>query len=416
MKQNRSNFRWIIIAILFSILLVNYIDRASIAYAIGDIARDFHLTTLEIGLVLGAFAVGYAFTSFLGGLAADKYGAKWTLTLSILFWGVGSLFTGVSTGFLMIFLSRIMLGLAEGPSFPVLTRAVSDWLSEKERNRALSMALISVPLSLALGGPIVTQLILSFSWRGAYYILALLAIAWIPLWWAMFQDKPEDSPYVNQMELAHLREQTLAKSMETPPKITWRFLIFNKTLLANNWAFFVFGYYLFFFMNWLPFYLNAQYHLDLKQVGLYSMAPWLLAALMMGGMGILTDYLFKKTKSLRISRSYPIFISQLLAALCIIPILLTSNVFFALLFISLAIGFVMSANPSYYAVNIDIAKERAGSALGIMNALSAIAGFLAPTLTGVIISLTGYFETGFFLLVGLALSSVLVILVFHNRN
>lgn len=415
MKQNRSNFRWVIVTILFLITFINYVDRASFSYAIDSIAKEFSLTDPEIGLALGIFGIGYVITTFLGGIAADKFGAKRTLAISILFWSIASLLTGMATGFFMLLLSRVILGIAEGPNFPALTRAISDWLSETERNRALAMALISVPVSLALSGPIVSQLILHLSWRGAYYFLALLAILWLPLWYWLFKDNPKDSPYINQAELSYLNEQTVTNA-QAPSKITWKFLFLNKTLAANNWAFFVFGYYLFFFMTWLPRYLNLKYHLDLKQIGLYSIAPWLLGALMMWGVGTLSDYIFKKTSSLRLSRSYPIFISQLLAALCIIPIFSTHNIFIALIFISLAVGFVLSANASYYAVNIDIAKEWAGSALGIMDAIFAIAGFLAPTLTGVIISIAGRFEAAFLLLVILALSSAIITVIYHNKE
>jgi nitrate/nitrite transporter NarK len=76
----------------------------------------------------------------------------------------------------------------------------------------------------------------------------------------------------------------------------------------------------------------------------------------------------------------------------------------------------MSANASFYAVNVDLAKERAGSALGLMNTVFAISGFLAPTVTGLIITFTGHFEAVFWLLAGLGLSSTLTTFLFHNRN
>lgn len=414
MQEKSTQFRWVIVTLLFIITLINYIDRASISYAIGDISKEFNLSDDKVGLILGAFGIGYLVTTFLGGIAADKYGAKLTLLISIIFWGIAALATGLATGFIMLFSARILLGLAEGPNFPAMTRGISDWLSMKERNRALSYALISVPLALAISGPVLSQLILALSWRGAYYVLAIFAFIWIPLWLWFFHDKPEDSAYVNAEELAQIHADNPKTALKSK-KINWSLLLTNRTLLANNWAFFVFGYYLFFFMTWLPTYLSKQYHLNVKQIGLYSVAPWLLAALMMWGVGVWADYLYKKTGSLRISRSYLILGSQLLAALCIIPIILTHDVFMAMLFISLAVGFVMSANASYYAVNIDIAKEWAGTSLGIMDALFAIAGFIAPTLTGFIISINGHFEAAFYLLIALALSSSLVTLIAHNR-
>ena len=85
MDLKRSNFRWLVVTLLFLITFINYIDRASISYAIDNIAKDFHLSEWEVGIVLGAFGVGYVFTTFLGGIAADKFGAKKTLMVSIFF-------------------------------------------------------------------------------------------------------------------------------------------------------------------------------------------------------------------------------------------------------------------------------------------------------------------------------------------
>lgn len=416
MKQTRSHFRWVIVALLFFITIINYIDRSSMGYAIHLIAHEFHLSDDQIGLILGAFGIGYVVTSFLGGVAADHFGARKTLAGSILFWSIATFLTALTHGFFVIFLARILLGLAEGPNFPGMTRAISDWLPENERNRALSFALVSVPLSLAIGGPITTQLILLFNWRGAYFILTACALLWLPLWWFCFRDKPEQSRYVNADELAYIQQKSTLENPLHHLKNPWKLLLTHPTLLANNWSFFVFGFYLFFFMTWLPQYLDTLYHLKLETIGLYTLFPWLFAALMIWLVGSLCDHLFKRTGNLRLSRTYPIIISQLLAAICIIPVIHAPSAEVALCYISLAIGFSMSANAAYYAVNIDIAKERAGTALGIMDALFAISGFLAPTLAGLIVTWTGHFAAVFWLLAGLGLSSVIINFIFHNTG
>jgi len=415
MNPKQTHFRWIIVGLLFTITLVNYIDRASISYAINNIAEEFHLNPKQVGLVLGIFGIGYFITTFLGGIFVDRYGSKKILSIAIFFWGMASFLTGFASSFFTLLLARVLLGLAEGPNFPALTQAVNHWLSNKERNRALSLTLISVPVSLAIGGPIVSELITVFSWRVMYLILGLFALLWIVIWWRLFADHPEQSTHVGPEERAYLKKNTPKPSLHGPKKINFKFLFSNKTLLANNWAFFVFGYYLFFFMTWLPSYLKQQYHLDLREIGLYSIAPWLLAAIFMFGLSAWSDYIFKKTSSLRLSRSYPILISQLLSAICIVPILLANNVLSAMIFISLAVGFAMSANSSYFAVTIDQGQDQAGTASGIMDTVFAFAGFIAPTLTGYLISLTGHFEAAFYLLALLALSSTIIMTIFHNK-
>ena len=106
----------------------------------------------------------------------------------------------------------------------------------------------------------------------------------------------------------------------------WRLLLINRTLLANYWAFFVFGYFLFFFMTWLPNYHLAQtVHLNVKEVGLFAILPWASAAVLLVALGYLSDYLLARTGSLRISRSLLIGVTQLLAALAVIPVGFTDS-------------------------------------------------------------------------------------------
>ena len=402
------------VALLFFVTMVNYIDRASIAYAINVIEYEFRLSPSEVGSILGVFGLGYSLSTFLGGLAADHLGAKRTLVGATLGWMAATVLLGCANGFLVIMIARLSLGLSEGANFPGMTRALSDWLPENERARALSFALMAVPLALALGGPLVSSLLTYTSWRVTYFILAGIVLLWVPVWVIYFRDNPADSSHVNPKELAHIRDKAQTQTQLKYPTNPWSILLRNKTLLANYWAFFVFGFYLFFFMTWLPEYLHKTYDLTMMKTGFYTFFPWLLGALLMWGCGHITDRIYMHTKNLRWSRSYPIIMSQLLAALCVLPIIFTRKIDTAMIFISLAVGFTMSANPAFYAVNIDVIKERAGTALGIMELMFALSGFFAPTLTGYIVSWSGHFQAVFWVLAGLGLSSTVTTWLFHN--
>lgn len=418
-----TKFRWIIIGLLFLITVINYIDRSAIAYAMTDISKFLHLNDAQIGSILGAFGLGYMILTFFGGIFVDRFGARIVLLLSTLLWSVSIGLTGFAVSFGIIYFMRILLGVAEGPNFPAINRAVGDWLSKDERAIALSNSLVAVPLSLAIGAPIITQLIIHLSWRGMFITLGVLGLVWVPLWFFLFRDFPEHSKHVNKAELDHIRAgikvqkasaQEMRKEQSKNSKGLWKFLLSNPTLLANDWAFFVFGYFLFFFMTWLPTYLEKVYHLNLKDVGLFSVLPWLLAAVLLWGVGYLSDAILKKTGNLRKARSHPIWISQLLAAICVIPVIYTHNLAIAITFISLAVAFGMSANSTFYAINVDVARERTGTALGVMDTFFAIAGFVAPSITGWVVSSTGSFENAFWLLAILALSSVIGVIFFHH--
>lgn len=419
-----SKFRWVIILLLFTITATNYVDRSAISYAITAIAQQFQLDDNAVGLILGAFGIGYLVTTFVGGITVDRYGPKSTMFIAVAIWSLATLFTGAAISFTMIFIMRISLGLAEGPNFPASARAVGDWLPENERNRALSLALIAVPLSLAISGPIASVLIIHTTWRGMFFILGIAGLLWLPLWLYLFKDFPQDSKHVNAKELRHIdgdKDLEIINGVQELKnrqqiKGLWKYLFTNPTLLCNYWAFFVFGYFLFFFMNWLPKLLEQRYTMDLTQIGLFTIAPWLSAAVLMWCTGWFSDWLFKKTRNVRISRSYLIAFSQFAAAIAILPLLGNVDKYTAIIFISIAVSFSMSANCAYYAINIDMAKKRAGTALGVMEAFFAASGFLAPTITGLVAQHNNNFKSAFILLIILGLSSVIALLLFSYPN
>lgn len=420
-----TRFRWAVIALIFFITVVNYVDRNAISFAISDISHEFGFTASDKGLILAAFGAGYMVTVFLGGIWADHYGAHRTLAGACLVWSLAIGMTGLATGFAMLCAARVGLGLAEGPNFPAVNRTVADWLSSRERAIALSNSLVAVPLAGVVGGPLVTQLMAATGWRTMFLVLMGLGLLWLPLWWFLFRDFPEHSPRVDTAELKHIRDGAEtrrdgdARAMHAARRHSpglWRFLLTNPTMLANNWSFFVFGYFLFFFFTWLPSYFQQVYGLDLKAVGLFTVLPWLLAAVLLWGCGYLSDFVLRRTGKLRLARSYPIWISQLLTAACIVPLVFTHELWVALIFVSLAVGLSLSANAAFYAINVDVAQHRSGTALGVMDTLLALAGFAAPALTGWLVERTGSFAAPFWLLACLALSSVLVVLLFHHPD
>lgn len=415
-----TRFHYVVVFLLFAITVVNYIDRAAISYAIPLIETELGLNEVDAGTVLGAFGLGYAVTTLFGGFAVDRYGARAVLTLAALLWSFSIGLTGVANGFFTLYLARTLLGVSEGPNFPALTGAVSRWLPPHAQASALGYALVSVPLALAIGGPVVTQLLALLDWRWTFGVLFALSISWVPLWFFLFRDDPARSPHVNTAELDYIRAGGTAVAHHAvrawPKRAEIRALLTNRTLVANYWAFFVFGYFLFFFMTWLPSYLHKVYKLDLTTVGAFTVLPWLLASVTLWALGRWSDHLLKTTGRLRVARSYLIAGTQLVAALAVIPVAFSNNLAVAVVAISIAVAASMGANAAYYAINVDIVPKRAATALGIMDFGFAISGFLAPALTGWVLHLRGSFADCFFLMAALALSSVAVVLAFHHPD
>jgi ACS family hexuronate transporter-like MFS transporter len=413
-----TRYRWVIVAISFFAIIINYLDRSALSYAITPLEQTFGLTNTDFGIIAAGFGAGYLIMTVLGGILVDHYGAHKIWSLSAVVWSVACALLGFATGFWWLFIVRCMLGIAEGPNFPALSRVNADWLPVSERATALAIGLAAVPFASVLGAPLISHLLVWLGWRWMFIALGALGIIWAVIWIRVFHDNPKDSPHVSSDELQHITSELECLPHEThtltEQKVTWRFMLFNRALLVNNYAFFAFGYLLFFAITWLPGYLEQTYHVKIKEAGLFLVAPWLVATILLISGGILSDWLWKKTRSLRIARSHIIWVSQIISALCFIPVVLAHpSLTMAIICISLGVGFGMMPNAAFYAINADLARERVATSLGIMDCAFAFAGILAPLLTGLLSSLTGNFVAAFSLLIILTFTSAIAIILFQ---
>lgn len=420
------SFRWLVIGLAFFITIVNYLDRSALAYAIGPIKAEFGLNDADFGFIASAFGIGYMVMTVGGGILVDHWGARKIWPLAAFLWSTVTALLGISTGFWMLFFFRTMLGIAEGPNFPALSRVVTDWLPMSERARATAFGLVAVPLASVIGAPLISHLIIHLSWKIMFLILGSLGIAWSFIWFWLFRDYPENCQFVSTAELDIIREGTtkrrncsdneLRKHDLSNGKTTWKFMLLNPALMANNYAFFAFGYLLFFALTWLPEYLELTYGVKLKEIGYFLIAPWLTAAVLLMVAGYVSDWIWLKTGSMRKSRTHIIWICQLASAISFIAVIYTHSLSWTLILLSAGIGLGLMPNAAFYALNSDLARDRAATSLGIMDCFFAAAGILAPALTGLLANATGNFNAAIGLLVLFSVTSAAGIFLFQHPD
>lgn len=421
-----GNYRWFIIALGFLITLINYLDRSALSYTRKAMEAEFGINDAQFGYIGSAFAISYMIMTTVGGIMVDKWGAHKVWPVAAILWSAVTAMMGLASGFWVLFAFRLFLGVTEGPHFPALTRAVADWLPTNERARATAIGLAAVPFASVLGGPLITTLILSLGWKGMFVVLGALGIVWAVVWVYAFRDYPESSTFVSNAELNHIREgQSHNREIKDSErrshhlatgKTTWKFMLLNPSLMSNNIAFFAFGYLLFFAIYWLPGYFEKSYGMHLKEVGWFVVAPWLTAAILLASAGFISDWLLKKTGSARLSRSHMIWICQLISALCFIPLMFTHELNVAMISISLGIGIGLMPNACFYALNTDLAKDRAATSLGIMDSFFALGGILAPALTGQILQATNSFSAAIAVVITFNIAAVIGVILFQKPD
>jgi sugar phosphate permease len=122
-----SHYRWFIVALIFLITIINYFDRSALSYAIGPIKQEFGLNNADFGFIAAAFGVGYVVMTLVGGLLVDHYGSHKIWAGAATSWSLVTMLLGLASSFWMFCLFRALLGLAEGPHFPALTRSITDF-------------------------------------------------------------------------------------------------------------------------------------------------------------------------------------------------------------------------------------------------------------------------------------------------
>jgi ACS family glucarate transporter-like MFS transporter len=144
--------RYLAITALFALALIAYVDRACVSSAKEPIVQALSLSDSAMGLVFGAFALGYAFAQVPAGWLADKVGPRLTLCLLVSLWSVLSATTGAAWGLSMLVGVRFLVGVAEAGIFPSSARAIYKWLPRKEHGLANGI--------VASGSSVLSRLIL----------------------------------------------------------------------------------------------------------------------------------------------------------------------------------------------------------------------------------------------------------------
>jgi MFS family permease len=406
----------------FVITLINYLDRTAISFAKGAMG----LSDQDFGFIAGAFGFGYMFMTLGGGILVDKFGPRRVWSAAALSWSVITASLGLITGFAPFVAMRIALGLAEGPHFPSLNRVVADWLPTSERARATAIGLTAVSFASVIGAPLISQLIIGLGWRMMFAVLGSLGIVWAITWMIIFRDFPEQSKFVSDTELKiihagvnvdrTLSHENLRKRGTQNGTSTWKYLLTDPSLVSCYYSFFAFGYLLFFSINWLPNFLEHTYKVQLREQGIYLIAPWLTASILVSFGGWLSDRIWNKTKSIRKARTHMIWICQLLSAICLTPLLFEPPLTVALCMLCLGVGIGLMANSAYYTVICDLAKDKAGTALGLMTSCSALASVAAPSLTGMIVTATHKFNAAFGLLIFFSFTATFAVFLLQHPD
>ncbi|WP_369790018.1 MFS transporter [Rouxiella sp. WC2420] len=412
-----KNLRWIIVLLLCLVYMINYLDRVALSITVPMIEKELTINPEQFGMIFGSFFFGYAIFNFIGGLAIDKFGPTLVMGLAVALWSIFCGMTAIATGFYSMLILRVLFGMAEGPICASANKMINGWFPKKQAATAMGLLSAGSPLGGAVAGPIVGYLAISLGWRPAFMIIAAIGIVWMVLWFFTAADNPETSKRVTESERQRVNQLKTEKINEeedlTQSAHKLGYYLRQPIILVTAFAFFCYNYILFFFLSWFPAYLVQAHGLNIKEMSLTTVIPWIVGFFGLALGGIISDKIFNITGRLLLSRKIVLVVSLLAAAVCVALAGVVTSVVPAVLLMSISIFFLYTTGAIYWAIIQDVVhKSKVGSASGFIHLVGSISGIIGPIATGFIVQNTGHFDSAFILAGGVAaVGAVLVFFV-----
>jgi len=366
--------RYLVIASLFVLSLITYIDRAAISSSKGVMAADLSLSDQAMGAVFSAFALGYAIAQIPSGWFADRFGPRLALSAVVTVWSLFTALTGAVRSLNVLLLIRFLFGIAEAGAFPGGARAIYNWLPVSARGIANGVMFSGTRLGAAFAFPLMAQLIEGWGWRNAFYLLALPGLLWALLWGVFFRNQPAEPP---------AREQSAAGSQPTFGQV-----FRSKAMALNMFQYFSGNFTFFICLSWMLPYLQQRYELSLTEAAGYSAIPLVFGGTAQWAAGFLVDRLYN-SKHRAWSRRLPAITGFVLAAGAISVVSLMESPFGAVVCFAVAtFGADMTISPSW-AYCIDIGGKNSGAVSGSMNMVGNFGSFVSANAFPFLFRLTG---------------------------
>lgn len=414
-KLTTGKVRWSIAVLLGVGILINYIDRLSLALVATPMSHDFGLTATDFGIIGSAFVWSYALMQIPSGIMLDRMGAKWIWRIGMATWAIASFLTAVASGYWVVIVARLLLGLAEAPAFPGAMKATGTWFPLTERSLATAVFDAGTRLANVIGLPLIALVISVWGWREAFWVQGVLSIIYLAVFWRMYREPKEkyEEGRMTESEYRYIVDGGGAASKNKNFNLQdFTYLLRQRKVWGVSLGLAGVGYVLWMLFTWLPGFLQMGFDQSVLKSGLFTAIPGIamfVGEVTVGGMYV--DHLIRKGHDASLVRKSVLVIGILIAFFTVGAGTSTTPVaaitWIALGSVGIALVYVVSNSiPALIAPEGDT-----GSVAAIMNFVNLLAGMISPIVTGEIVDATGNFKYAF-LVGGIALIGGLLSFVF----
>lgn len=396
---------------LFFATTKNYMDRQVLGILATELQTKIGWSEAQYGYIVGAFQAAYAIGMLFAGWFIDRVGTRVGYALMMLVWSVASAAHALVSTVLGFGICRFLLGLGEGGNFPAAIKTTAEWFPQKERSFATGIFNAGTNLGVIVAALTVPWIDIHYGWRAVFLFTGALGGLWLVWWWVEYRP-PERHPRLSREEMAYIQSGQMADAETTEAALSWRQLLWRR----QTWAFalgkFITDPVWWFYLYWLPKFLDARYHIGLSKIGLPLVIVYLVSDVGSVAGGWLPAFLMRRGAGLTRARFTP----MLLSAVCVLPVMFAGYARYewtAVGVVSLAAAAHQAFSCNLYTTVSDMFPLNAvGAVVGIGGTAGAIGGVLMSIAAGNVLQWTGryaplFLYAGFAYLVALGLVRIL---------
>jgi len=386
-------------------MFITYLDRISIGLVGKRIISEFHLSNTQFGWVLSAFSLAYALFEIPSGIMGDRKGQKVVLIRIVLWWSLFTALTGVTTGLSTLILVRFLFGMGEAGALPNTSGVISRWFPANEISSGISAALTGQIAGAAIAPLIVVPLAGAFGWRATFFVNGVIGLLWVLVCVLWFRNNPSEMKAITEEEKNFIERNRYFS--HRAQNISWKKILKNRSLLALIASFFCSQWGMYFFIAWMPVYLQQGRHFsetDMKFITSLIFIPAIVTNL---AGGVFCDWLVKK-KGLKFGRRFIGMVAMGLNSLLFLMEATTLNN--SIIVLGFIAGFAcqLILGVAAFGVCLDVGGNYAGTVAGLMNSIGQMGAFFLAIVFGKIVDTTHSFNAPLFVISALMLTGCLL--------
>jgi ACS family hexuronate transporter-like MFS transporter len=368
-RQSASRLRWYVCGLLFFATTINYVDRQVLGLLKPSLEKELGWSEADYGRIVSAFLLAYALMMPFAGRFIDWAGTRLGYAVAVAAWSLAAMAHALARSAVGFGVARFALGLSESANFPAAIRTVADWFPQRERALATGIFNSGANIGAILAPLAVPYLALHYGWRSAFIVTGAAGLVWVLLWWWFLRSPQRQAPLPSPEEdLARPPLSSLLRS-----RSAWAFIL-GKFLTDPAWWFYLF---------WLPGFLNRVYGLDLAHLGLPIIVVYQASTVGSIGGGWISAALLKRGWTPNRAREAAMLICAVAVTSVIFVGTAHANMWLAVALVSVAAAAHQGWSANLYTLASDLFPRAAvGSVVGLGGLGGAVGGMLVAPLVG----------------------------------